>query len=103
MRRNGKTCSPTTVNISAGAKCLKRDQRRSSYGRALRVFAFGEDAALDRLLEPGGLVLLERVQVVEPAQEQQVGDLLDDFERVGDAAGPEGVPDAVDLAFGVRR
>ena len=61
------------------------------------VLALGEDAALDRLFEPGGLVLLERLEVIEPAQEQQVGDLLDDFERVGDAAGPEGVPDAVDL------
>jgi len=39
------------------------------------------------------------VQVIQPAQEEQVGDLLDDFERVGDAAGPEGVPDLVDLAL----
>jgi hypothetical protein len=45
-----------------------------------------------------GLVLLERLQIVEPSQEEQVGDLLDDFERVGDPAGPEGVPDAIDLA-----
>jgi hypothetical protein len=30
VRRKGKTCSPTTVYISAGARCLKRDQRRSS-------------------------------------------------------------------------
>ena len=30
VRRNGKTCSPTTVNMSAGARFLKRDQRRSS-------------------------------------------------------------------------
>jgi hypothetical protein len=35
------------------------------------------------------------VNVVQPADEQQEGDLLDDFERVGDAAGPEQVPDAV--------
>jgi len=27
------------------------------------------------------------------------GDLLDDFERVGDPPGPEGVPDSVDLVF----
>jgi hypothetical protein len=39
------------------------------------------------------------VQVVQPAQEEQVGDLLDHLERVGDAAGPEGVPDLVDLAL----
>ena len=29
LRRNGNTCSPTTVYISAGEKFLKRDQRRS--------------------------------------------------------------------------
>ena len=45
-----------------------------------------------------GLVLLERLQVVEPADEEQVGDLLDHLQRVGDAAGPEGIPDLVDLA-----
>jgi len=41
------------------------------------------------------------VQVFQPPQEQQVGDLLDDLKRVGDAAGPEGIPDAVDLALEV--
>jgi hypothetical protein len=41
------------------------------------------------------------VQVVQPAQEEQVGDLLDHLQRVGDAAGPEGVPDLVDLALDV--
>jgi hypothetical protein len=60
---------------------------------------FREDAAAHRPLEPGGLVLLQRVQVVQTAQEEQVGDLLDDLERVGDAAGPERVPDAVDLVL----
>jgi hypothetical protein len=38
------------------------------------------------------------VQVVQAPQEEQVGDLLDDLQRVGDAAGPEGIPDSVDLA-----
>ena len=36
---------------------------------------------------------------VRPVQKEQVGDLLDYFERIGDTAGPEGVPDLVDLAF----
>jgi hypothetical protein len=39
-----------------------------------------------------------RVEIVEPPQEEEVGDLLDDLERVRDASRPEGVPDAVDLA-----
>jgi len=41
------------------------------------VLALREHPPLHRLLEPVGLVLLQRVQVVEPAQEKQVGDLLD--------------------------
>jgi hypothetical protein len=40
-------------------------------------------------------------RVVQAAQEEQVGDLLDHFNGVGDAAGPEGVPDLVDFAFEV--
>jgi hypothetical protein len=42
-------------------------------------------------------VLFQRVQIVEPALEQQVGDLLDHLDRVGDAAGPKGVPEGIDL------
>lgn len=54
---------------------------------------------LDRLLQPCRFVLLERMQVVETPQEKEVSDLLDDFEGIGNAARPEGVPDLVDLAF----
>ena len=65
-------------------------------GAALRVFALGEDAALQFFeLQTSGLVFLQRVQVVEALEEQQIGDLLDDFERIGDAAGPEGIPEGV--------
>ncbi len=50
-----------------------------------------------------GIGLLFLVQLVETLHEQQIGDLLDGGERVGDAAGPELVPELVDLAseFGV--
>ena len=70
-------------------------------GPPLRILALREDPPLHRLLEPIGLVLLQRVHVVEPAEEEQVGDLLDHLQRVRDAAGPEGVPDAVDLVLDV--
>src|SRR5688500_16430886 len=43
------------------------------------------------------------VQVVEPADEDQVRDLFDHFQRVCNAAGPERVPDAVDLVPDVTR
>ena len=56
-----------------------------------------------RLLEPGRLVFLQRVQVVEALEEKQVSDLLDDFERVGNPPGPEDVPDRVDLGSDFAR
>jgi len=58
-----------------------------------RVVAIGKDPAL----QPGGLALLQGLQLVQSPDEQQVGNLLDDLERVGDPAGPEAVPDLVDL------
>ncbi|HEX4205239.1 MAG TPA: hypothetical protein VHZ51_13820 [Ktedonobacteraceae bacterium] len=39
------------------------------------------------------------LKVIEPTQEQQIGDLLDHFERVGNAARPEGVPYLVNLTL----
>ena len=38
------------------------------------------------------------MQVVEPALEQQLGNVLDHLDRVGDAAGSEAIPGGVDLA-----
>lgn len=61
------------------------------------VLTFREDPALDRALEPGRLVLFQGLEIVQAAKEEQVSYLFDDFERVGDTAGPESVPDAVDL------
>lgn len=66
-------------------------------GASPGVLTLREDAALHRLPEPGGLVLFQRVQIVQTAQEEQAGDLLDYLERVGDTARPECIPDAVDL------
>ena len=41
--------------------------------------------------------LFESLQLIEPLDEKQVSDLLDDFQRIGNPAGPEGIPDLVDL------
>jgi hypothetical protein len=49
------------------------------------VLPLGKDAPLHRLLGGVRLVLFECVQVVEPLDEEQIGDLLDHFERIGDA------------------
>ena len=53
------------------------------------------------LPEAGGLALFEFLNLVQALEEEQIGDLFDDFDRVGDAAGPEGVPDAVNLIANV--
>ena len=81
-----------------GSEVLEARPAEGVVGAAVGVLAFGKDSALHRPTEPDGLVLLQRLQVVEAAKEEQVGDLLDDLKRIGDAAGPEGVPDAIDLA-----
>ena len=88
----GKALSRTVVNISSGEVSLKRDQRRLILFRR-------EDGVLDGLLEAIGLVFLEGVELVQALDKEQVGELLDDGEGVGDAAGPERVPDAVDFGF----
>ena len=52
-----------------------------------------------RIAGPFGPFLALAVGFVQPAQEQQVADLLHRRQRVGDAAGPELVPQGVDLGF----
>ena len=66
-------------------------------GLAALVLALGEDAPLDRLAERGGLALLQLLHLVKALDEDQVGDLLDHLQRIGEPARPEVVPDAVDL------
>ena len=63
------------------------------------VLAGGEHRILDRVACAGGLALLARVQLVQSLDKEQVGELLDDRERVRDATGPHGVPDSVDFGL----
>jgi hypothetical protein len=70
---------------------------------ALFVRPLGEDALLHRLLQALGLLLLKRLEVVEPADEQQIGDLLDYLQRVRDPARRERIRDLVNLPLDVSR
>lgn len=71
------------------------------------MFELGPPQILLALAEQGAtadagetrLLLGERVQVIQPANEQQIGDLLDDLQRVRDASRPKRIPDPVDLAI----
>jgi len=63
------------------------------------VLALRKDAPRYRLLHAGGFVLFQRVQVVQAPHEQQVRDLLDDLDWIGDAARPESVPNLANLTL----
>ena len=45
------------------------------------------------------LLFLLRMDLIQPFDEQQVGHLFDDSQRIREAACPEGVPYFVDLGF----
>jgi len=66
---------------------------------AIGVIAGREDRILDVGLRASGLALPRDLQVIQPPNEQQVGDLLHHLQRIGDAACPERILDAIDLAL----
>jgi hypothetical protein len=53
--------------------------------------------AFDRDIEGAGLLLFENLEFIQAANKQKIGDLLDHFQRIRDAAGPKSVPQAVNL------
>ena len=65
--------------------------------KAMVIIALGKQPPLDGLLQPSGFQFFERLQLVKPLDEKQISDLLDDFQRIGNPAGPEGIPDLIDL------
>ena len=67
------------------------------------VLARRKDGSLGRFAGGGGLSIRQELRVIETAHEQEVRDLLDYLDRIGDAASPEGVPHGVDLAAKLAR
>jgi hypothetical protein len=59
--------------------------------------SLGRDRFLNATTFPVRLQFLGRLQFVHALEKGQAGDLLNDFERIGDPAGPESVPDAINL------
>ena len=93
VRKNGNTWSLMTSYISLGAKCLNRPQRSSWYSRPRASLPSGKIAALYRLLPVRSAFASANVcELVQPAKEQEIRDLLDDLEGIGDASRPEGIP-----------
>ncbi len=58
-----------------------------------------KDAFFEWAIEAVSLLLLSGVQLIEPLDKEQIGDLIHHLERVGDAARPERIPDAINLTF----
>src|SRR5438270_412716 len=56
-----------------------------------------KDGLVDLAAQAIGGLLLGRLQFVEATEEQEVGNLLNDAQRIGDPAAPEGIPYRVDL------
>jgi hypothetical protein len=66
-------------------------------GLGAPVVPLGENPALQRLAEPGRSQLRQFLHLIEALDEDEIGDLLDHLQRIGDAARPEIIPDRVDL------
>ncbi len=64
---------------------------------ALAILPRRKNDALDGRAEARSLQLFDGLKVVETPDEEEIGDLLDDLERVRDASRPKGIPDRVDL------
>ena len=64
---------------------------------ALVVVTGRERVAGQRLTCPQRAAFGQQLSLIETFEEQQVGDLFDHLQWVGNAAGPESVPDPVDL------
>jgi hypothetical protein len=75
-----RSTKPTSLD-RAGSKCLR----------------LAKDAPFNGFAEPGTLTLFQFLHLVQPLEKEQVGDLFDDFDRIGNAPRPESVPDAVNL------
>ena len=72
-------------------------------GFAAPIKTLGENTALQRRAERCRLALLQFLHLVEAFDEDQVGDLLDHLQRIGETARLEIVPDAVDLVAQLTR
>ena len=84
--RRSEVLEPGPAEVLIGAR-----------GAGVVVITFREDPPLQWPLQPVGLVLFQGMQVVETPEKEKIGYLLHDFKRIGNAAGPERVPDAVNL------
>jgi len=63
----------------------------------LVVLALREETPLHRLPLSVGLQLFGGFQFVKPLEEEKIGDLFNDFERIRNSARPKRIPDAIDL------
>jgi hypothetical protein len=81
----------------AGFTVLQPPPAKFGVGHAFFGLALGEDPARLIVSDAAGPVVFQCLQLVKPADEEQIGDLFDDFQRVRNAARPERVPELIDF------
>jgi hypothetical protein len=85
-----------TEHLRAG-EVLEARPAEVCKGFAPFVLALGKDSPLNRLTERGSLTLLQLLHLIKALDKNQIGDLLDNLEWIGDPSRPKVVPDAIDL------
>src|SRR5579863_3834674 len=66
-------------------------------GTLLAVLALGEEARLHGLLFYIGLQFLGGFEFVQALEEEEIGNLLNDFQRVGNPTRPKSIPYLINL------
>src|SRR5262249_569902 len=61
------------------------------------IMSLRKQSPLDRRLETRGLQLFECLELIQPLDEEQVSDLLDNFEWIGNPGGTKSIPDLIYL------
>lgn len=94
-RMKGNAFLSTMRNMSGPVKCSNRDRRRLAWASPRSSLHSGKNAALDRLAERGGLTLSSSSCISRRLMRMrdEVSDLLDHLQEVGESARPEVVPD----------
>jgi hypothetical protein len=93
----GKDMIPRSLVHRAGLKILEAFPALLFIRHALWVVTFGEDSASEGLFEARSFALLDLLHLIQAFEKEEVGDLFDDLDRVGNATRPESIPDAVNL------
>ena len=90
---------PVTRNLALGLHLARLTVLEARPAQLLLLGA--EDRLLNGLIETVSPALANGVQLIEALDKEQIGKLLDHFQRIGDPARPERIPDLINLIANV--